>query len=139
MQNVTYITSCHRIFTSIISVQCMSIRLEVNFGPKHQLLYYDYHSNVSNKQDNYFCSVSCHFSYHFSFFILFLINFFFLIFENQSAAGNVIQLIKKISLRPFQTVVSVTFTKSIYDLQASIKSFRYRNCFLQNIYGVQWP
>ena len=39
----------------------MSIRLEVNFGPKHQLLYNDYHSDefylrfyVSNKPDIHF-------------------------------------------------------------------------------------
>ena len=54
---------------SIISVECMLIRMEVNSGPKHQLLHYDYHSNgfylyfsASNKSDSFF--------------------FFFLIFEN---------------------------------------------------------
>ena len=62
-------------FTSIISVKRMSIRVEVNFGQKHQLLYCDYHSNgfyprlyVSNKPDNHFVV----FSYHFICFFLFL-------------------------------------------------------------------
>ena len=47
--------------SNIISIKHMSIRMEVNFGPKYQLLYYDYHSNgfyksfhVSNKPDNHF-------------------------------------------------------------------------------------
>ena len=31
----------HQNFTSVISVECMSIRLEVNFGSRHQLFYYD--------------------------------------------------------------------------------------------------
>ena len=27
------------------SVECMSIRMEMNSGAEHQLLYFDYHSN----------------------------------------------------------------------------------------------
>ena len=51
----------HRTFTSIVSVKHTSIRLVVKFGPKHQFLYYDYHSNgffvsfyVSKKPNNHF-------------------------------------------------------------------------------------
>ena len=79
---------------SIISGEHMSIPLEVNFSTKHQLLYYDYHSNgfylisyASNKLDNHFAALHKLFlSFH---------RFYFLISENQSAAGNVIQLNKK--------------------------------------------
>ena len=34
-----------KLFTSSISVKCISIRMEVNSGQKHQLIHYDYHSN----------------------------------------------------------------------------------------------
>ena len=55
----TKIVQNHQTFASIISVEQMSIRLKVNFGPKNQ--YYSYHYNgfyprscVSSKPDNYF-------------------------------------------------------------------------------------
>ena len=74
----------------------MPIRLEVYFSQKYQLVCNYYHSDgfylisyVSNKPDNHFAvNFSCHFIFSYLF-------FFFLISENQSAAGNVIQLIKK--------------------------------------------
>ena len=61
-KNWTWTKVVH-IFTSVISIEHMSIRLEVNFSPKHQLICNFYHSNkilsifhVGNKLDKHFTS-----------------------------------------------------------------------------------
>ena len=80
----------HQTFTSVISVKHMLIRLKVNFSPKHQLLYYDYHCYgfylrfyVSNKPIILKC------------FTLSIILSFSFIFKNQSVADHTIKLNKK--------------------------------------------
>ena len=82
----------------------MSVRLKMNFGPKHQLLRDHYHSNglylsfyVSNKRlaRQSFCSISQTFPIILSYHILFYYYYYFFDFGNQSVAGNVIQLNKE--------------------------------------------
>ena len=68
----------HCTFTSDISIKHILVRLEVNFDPKHQLLYHYYHSNgfylssyVSNKPDNHLVVFHYHLSFIFFFFFFF--------------------------------------------------------------------
>ena len=115
-------TKIIELFTNMISVEPMLIRMEVKSGPKHQLLHYDYHSNAllpkllcthEHQARHSFSSVSPTFPA-----ILVLSFFFFFFFlKIKSAAGNVIQLIKKkISLTVASTHVKVCMFYSVCKL-----------------------
>ena len=117
--------NCHTLM-SIISIKHMSIRLEVNFTPKHQLICNYCHSNglyliyfCLQQAKQSFCSISLTFLSFLSLFTYFLIS------ENQSAASNVLQLIKR---------------KNRYDVPVPVcfKEFSatyYHIC--SNIYGIK--
>ena len=75
----------HRTFRSVISVEQVSIRLKVIFSLKHQLIFNDYLSNAfKQKARQSFSSIL----------LTSPVILSFLIFQNQNAAGNVIQFIK---------------------------------------------
>ena len=81
--NLNLNQNCHT-FMGGISVECLSIRLEVNFSLKYLLICNDYHSNgflCQQQARQSFCSIS--------------LGFPVILSLNQYAADNVIQLIIK--------------------------------------------